>query len=338
MHKKGLLKRLSGKPTDKLPLWMMRQAGRYLPEYKALRKQSEGFINFCLTPHLAAEATLQPLKRFDLDGVILFADILLVPYGMGQTVSFEQGEGPKLEALSCEKEINAFLGGLERLFPVFETIHRVKQALPPEASFIGFSGGLWTVACYMIQGQAEQGFGLAVHEAEKNTLFLTRLFDALEKATIDYLLGQIEAGVEILQIFESHAGLLQGDSFDRWVIEPTQRIVAAVKEKHPAVPIIGFPRGARIEEYQRFAQQTGVQVIGIDQNISCQEAKEKMSGKILQGNMDPQSLLEGGVRMEEEAQNIKKEWGDKHIFNLGHGILPQTPPEHVTQLIDIIRS
>jgi uroporphyrinogen decarboxylase len=315
----------------------MRQAGRYLPEYHELRRQKESFIDFCLTPSLAMEATLQPLQRFDLDGAILFADILLVPFAMGQNVSFEKGQGPVLDRLKNEKDLAGLFWQKELIEPVFETLAKTKAKLADDKTLIGFSGGLWSVACYMIDGSSKNGFVRARDLMDKDAPLLSFLMDDLYAATFDYLSAQIEAGAEAIQIFESHAGLLQGEDFRRWVIEPTRKLVSALKEKYD-VPIIGFPRGARIEDYQKYSAFSGVDVVSLDQDINRKEALEKMGQKILQGNLSPECLSQGGAELEKEVGEIKKDWGDRHVFNLGHGILPHTPIAHVQKLVDLVRA
>ncbi|MDD5585828.1 MAG: uroporphyrinogen decarboxylase [Alphaproteobacteria bacterium] len=339
MEGKPLLDLLSNRTASRMPLWFMRQAGRYLPEYRELRKRADGFLDLCLTPDLATEITLQPIRRFGLDAAILFADILLVPYALGRKPSFEEGKKPEILPIRSEKDLEKLRWNIGLLEPVFETLSRLEGELPDAVTRIGFAGGLWTVACYMIDGGSAEGFPAATAAEEKNPAFVARLFSLLHDATLEYLGRQIEAGAEVIQIFDSWAGLLRGNAFQRLVVEPTRELVAALKKEYPNVPVIGFPRGALPEDYKAFVEQTGVDALGIDQNISLSFARSALQPvKPLQGNLDPRLLVSGGRDMQKAVDAIIATFGPRHIFNLGHGILPQTPPENVARLVEQVRT
>ncbi len=327
------LKILKGIPSKRKPVWFMRQAGRYLPEYRKLREQTSEFISFCLNPVLASEATLQPIKRFNVDAAILFADILLVPYALGQKVKFIEGQGPILEGDEEKLEWK-----IEKISPVFETINRVKKELPEQTALIGFAGSPWTIACYMIEGKGGNGFPKTRSMAFEDKPKLEKLIETLVEASFDYLSGQIQSGAEAIQLFDSHAGLLAGEEFQKFVIEPTQRIVKELKKKHPSVPIIGFPREAKGEDKKNYFMETGLDALSLDQKTSANEIRELKKYGVLQGNMDPEILLRGGEEMLRCADEICELFGTSHIFNLGHGVLPQTPPEHVLELVSFIQN
>ncbi|MFA6279526.1 MAG: uroporphyrinogen decarboxylase [Bdellovibrionales bacterium] len=339
MHKtdKPVLSLLTKGVSDFIPVWLMRQAGRYLPEYNDLRKKADGFVDFCLTPTLAAEATLQPLRRFDLDVAILFADILLVPHALGVKVDFIEKEGPRLQPIEDEKQAQGLIYRPERIAPVFETIQRVKPLLKSHQTLIGFCGGLWTVACYMIEGRGRQDFVKAKEAALHQPAFLKALIEKIEAATLVYLLGQIEAGAEVIQIFESHAGQLSGQAFQAFVIEPTKMLVEGIRKKHPSFPIIGFPRGASLSDYKKYFEQTGISGCSLDQNISLDSAKKELLPLgCLQGNLDPDLLLAGGKAMDDQAEKIMNVLGEKLIFNLGHGVIKETNPDHIARLVALV--
>lgn len=329
-----LLDLLKGRDVETMPVWLMRQAGRYLPEYRALRARAGSFLDLCLTPELAAEITLQPVRRFSLDGAILFADILLMPYALGQGLSFKEDYGPVLSPLPPKLEWHE-----ERLEPVFETIRRVKKELSPSAAFLGFCGGFWTLACYMIQENRKAGFEKPLALALSGDARLDRLIDELVEASLAYARRQIKEGIDVFKIFDSHAGLLGGKIFRRLVVEPTKKMVAELKKDFPDIPVIGFPRGAALADYESYFGETGVDALALDQNISLNEAEKFLKPiGLLQGNLDPKALLEGGESMKKQAENIVRRLGPRHIFNLGHGILPQTPPDHVEELVSFVRS
>lgn len=325
---------LKGKSVDKTPVWLMRQAGRYLPEYKKLRKETGSFLDLCLTPEAASEVTLQPLRRFNLDGAILFADILLVPLALGQAVRFKEERGPLLDELNLQ----SLKWREEKISPVYETIKLVKKQLDPSTTFLGFAGGLWTVACYMIQGCSGTEWKEVLTKEKTDQAFMEELFEKLLEATLFYLKGQISSGIDVIQLFESHAGLLEGeDSFQKWIIEPTKKIVSSLKSAYPDLPVIGFPKGASLAQAERYFRETGVQALSVDHHQNIKEVKEKLGPiGVLQGNLDPNILLKGGAPMAHAVEEIKACFGPRHIFNLGHGVLPQTPPAHVEQLVSLV--
>lgn len=331
---KRLLDVLAGKPTAQMPIWLMRQAGRYLPEYRAVRAQANGFLDLCLTPTLATEVTLQPIRRFGFDAAILFADILLVPHGLGQRLDFQEGEGPVLEPLRDGKALAALRWQPARVAAVYETVARLKTALPPEVALIGFAGAPWTVACYMIEGRGKTGFPHALRGAAQEPELLRQVLRLLHDATLDYLGQQIAAGAEAVQLFDSWAGLLDDAQFAAYVIAPTKALVAALKARFPHIPVIGFPRGVSAANYRRYAQETGIDGLSLDQSVPLDFARAELRGLCaLQGNLDPEILVQGGEAMKTAIRTIRDSLGPRHIFNLGHGILPQTPPEHVAQLV-----
>jgi uroporphyrinogen decarboxylase len=317
----------------------MRQAGRYLPEYRELRVKAKGFLDFCYTPAMAAEATLQPIRRFHFDGAILFSDILVVPHAMGQTVSFETGEGPRLDPIETPEDLDK-LGAfdIEKLSPVFETIDRVKTELPADVAFIGFCGAPWTVASYMIAGKGTPDQAPARLFAFRNHAAFQKLIDRLVEASVEYLIGQIDAGVEAVQIFDSWAGVLPANEFESWCAKPIRRMVATLKEKRPHAPVIAFVRGAdaQLPSLTRLLNADGY---GLDTALDARWAAAETARDIcLQGNLDPLALLAGGQALDREVDTILAVFaGRPHIFNLGHGILPQTPIEHVERLIARVR-
>jgi uroporphyrinogen decarboxylase len=339
MREKRLISALRGSAQDVPPLWLMRQAGRYLPEYRALRANATSFIDFCYTPAMAAEVTLQPIRRFHFDAAILFSDILVVPDAMGQAVSFETGEGPRLAPIE-EPEGVARLGpfDIDRLSPVFETIDRVKSELPPDVAFIGFCGAPWTVASYMIAGKGTPDQAPARLFAFRHRDAFRQLIDRLVEASVAYLLRQIEAGVEVVQIFDSWAGVLPANEFEDWCAKPIARMVSLLKEKRPEVPVIAFVRGADAH-LPALTRRLGADGYGLDTALDARWAvAETASTVCLQGNLDPLALIAGGDALDREIDTILDVFrGRPHIFNLGHGILPQTPIEHVERLVARVR-
>ena len=336
-EQKRLLRALGGERLERPPWWLMRQAGRYLPEYRALRTRAPGFIEFCLNPALASEATLQPVRRFGMDAAILFADILLVPHALGQKVDFGE-DGPILEPIAEGTGISGLRQGkFSGLEPVYETVRRCRAALPAETALIGFAGSPWTVATYMVEGGSSRDFRATKAWAYRDPHGFGALIDLIVEATVDYLSGQIAAGADAIQLFDSWAGVLGEAGFARWVIEPTRHITARLKEGFPSVPVIGFPRGAGLF-YQRYAAESGVAAIGIDTVVPVAYAREMLQGRIaVQGNLDPIALLVGGAAMEEDVRAIRRVLGKgPFIFNLGHGVLPQTPPENVAALARLL--
>ncbi len=334
-----LLAVLRGERRDPPPVWLMRQAGRYLPEYRALRADKGGFLALCYDPASAAEVTLQPIRRFGFDGAILFSDILVIPHALGQDLSFGAGEGPRLVPPLKDSTLEALQAVPQRLQPIYETVRRVAAALPPETTFLGFAGAPWTVATYMIAGEGSKDHGDARIMAYRDPLAFAAIIAAIEQATIDYLCGQIEAGVDAVQIFDSWAGSLAPDQFDRWVIAPTARIVAALKARYPDTPVIAFPKGAggRLPAY---ARAVGADAIGLDETVDPVWANDVLpAGLPVQGNLDPLALLAGGEPLEEGVARIRRAFANRpHIFNLGHGIGQFTPIAHVERLLQLVRA
>jgi len=318
----------------------MRQAGRYLPEYRATRAKASGFLAFCLTPELAIEATLQPIRRFGFDAAILFSDLPILAYGLGRALDYRDGEGPVLEPIVSETEIDALdlATVLTKLKPVFETVTGVRANLPRDTALIGFAGAPWTLACYMVQGKGGHEFVVARRFAFADPLRFDRLIDRLVEATILYLDAQVEAGAEAIQLFDSWSGLLPETAFRRWCVEPVQRIVSALKAKHPGLPVIAFPRGAGAL-LQGFAEATGADAVQLDASTPLAWAAHWVQANAgVQGNLDPQLLVVGGAVMREEIHRIRRALaGGPHIFNLGHGIVPEVPPEHVAELVAAVR-
>jgi uroporphyrinogen decarboxylase len=340
-EEKPLFRALRGASTDRQPYWLMRQAGRYLPEYREIRAQAGGFLDLCLNPDLAAEVTLQPIRRFGMDAAILFSDILVVPHGLGQKVSFQEGEGPVLEPIVRQEELSRLdlSAMIDTLQPVYQAVGKIRYDLPPETVLIGFAGSPWTVATYMVEGKGNRLFETVKTWAAEEPAGFGQLIDILVEGTIRHLSAQIEAGVEIVQLFDSWAGVLQDGEFEQWVVRPTKRIVAALKAKFPKVPIIGFPRGAGAQ-YLGYARETGIDILSIDQNVPLAFARDVLQPVLpVQGNLDPILLATGGPALQARTKEIVTTLGrGKFIFNLGHGIQPHTPPENVAQLSEILRS
>jgi uroporphyrinogen decarboxylase len=318
----------------------MRQAGRYLPEYRALRAEAKNFIDFCLTPELATEVTLQPVRRFGMDAAILFADILLVPHALGQSVRFVEGEGPRLEPIRDVAALGRLsdAAAAEILTPVMQTIRGVRAALPPSVSLIGFAGAPWTVATYMIEGQGGTDYEASRQMAWTDPRLFAALLERLVRATADYLIAQADAGAEALQLFDSWAGSVPAGLFETAVIEPTARIVAAVKARHPRIPIIGFPRGAGAH-LAHYASATGVDAVGVDHMTDLAWVAQAVPEKIaIQGNLDPVLLLSGGTAMEDEIRRIVDAMaGRPFVFNLGHGVMQATPLDQVARLVAMVQ-
>jgi uroporphyrinogen decarboxylase len=316
----------------------MRQAGRYLPEYRALRAEKGGFLALVYDSDAAAEITLQPIRRFGFDGAILFSDILIVPHALGQDLAFEAGEGPRLSPTLIETDLDALVPVPARLEPIYRTVEKVKAGLPPETTFLGFAGSPWTVATYMIAGRGSKDHGEARRLAYSDPGRFGAAIARLEAMTVDYLSGQIEAGVDAVQLFDSWSGSLSPAQFEQWVIAPTARIVAAMKARHPDVPVIGFPKGAG-GKLPAYARETGVDAIGIDETVDPAWAAAMLpEGLPVQGNLDPLALIAGGEALESAVARILAAFeGRPHVFNLGHGILPDTPIAHVEQLLARVR-
>jgi uroporphyrinogen decarboxylase len=336
---KPLLSVLKGRKAQKTPVWLMRQAGRYLPEYRALRADKGGFMELVYDADAAAEITLQPIRRFGFDGAILFSDILIVPYALGQDLRFEAGEGPRLSPTLVDASLASLERSEGRLEAIYGTVEKVAAALPPETTFLGFAGSPWTVATYMIAGRGSKEQAEARRYAYRDPGAFAEIVEAIAAMTVDYLSGQIRAGVEAVQLFDSWSGSLAPAQFEQWVIAPTARIVAALKQRHPQVPVIGFPKGAG-GKLGAYARETGVDAIGIDETVDpVWAARELPAGLPVQGNLDPLALIAGGPALEKAALHIISAFEDRpHVFNLGHGILPETPIAHVEMLIALVRA
>ncbi len=338
---KNLLRVLDGEAMARPPIWLMRQAGRYLPEYRALRAKAPSFLEFCYAPKLAAEATLQPVRRFGFDAAILFSDILVVPDAFGQKVSFESGNGPRLPPISNAEDLCRLREtiDLDHLSPVFETIERVKEALPPEVALIGFCGAPWTVASYMIAGQGTPDQAPARLFAYRHRALFEDLIDRLIAGSVDYLAQQIRAGAEVVQIFDSWAGVLPADEFERWCARPVAAIITALRARWGAAKVIAFARGAG-PHLENFAARTGADALGLDTSVDPAWAAKRIEPQtVLQGNLDPLALLAGGEALREATTQILAAFdGRPHIFNLGHGILPETPVAHVEALVAQLRA
>lgn len=338
--KEPFLDTLAGNPRSPPPIWLMRQAGRYLPEYREIRTRVGGFLELCYTPELAAEVTLQPVDRFGLDAAILFSDILVVADALGVAVTFEEDRGPMLAPVRGAGAVERLdpSNAMSRLAPVLETVRRVRRALAPEVALIGFAGAPWTVAAYMIEGGASRDFIAARRWAYREPETFGSLIDRIVTVTVDYLAGQVEAGADALQLFDSWAGVLVPEAFERWCVAPTRRIVELVRARVGPVPIIGFPRlvGAGVVAY---AATTGVTAVGLDTTVPLGWARRALpENVILQGNLDPVALLVGGRALADATRTILEAMaGRPFVFNLGHGVLPETPPEHVAELVRLVR-
>jgi uroporphyrinogen decarboxylase len=335
-----LLRVLAGKHEPIPPIWLMRQAGRYLPEYRAIRQKAETFLDLCFDPKLAAELTLQPIRRFGFDAAILFSDILVVPHALGQSVRFADGEGPRLDALADPSALRRLWPAIDhvRLAAVYEAIVRVKRDLPLAVALVGFCGGPWTVATYMIAGCGTPDQGPARLFAYRHPEAFTTLINLLVEASAGYLIRQFEAGVDAVQIFDTWAGILPAGEFRKWCIEPSARIVAAVRKQIPGARIIGFPRSAGTE-LPRYLEAVAVDAIGLDWTVELGFARDQVQARRpVQGNLDPLALLTGGAPLDHSIDAILEALaGGPFIFNLGHGILPETPIAHVERLIERVR-
>ncbi len=338
---KPLLSALAGQAQDSPPLWLMRQAGRYLPEYRAVRAQAGDFLSLCFTPKLAAEVTLQPIRRFGFDGAIIFSDILVVPYALGRRVVFEESVGPVLDPIISAQELESPEGGRIRaaLAPVYEAIERVRGELSPETTLIGFCGGPWTVATYLAEGKGSSDQRAAKLWAYRDPKGFAALLDLLAEASAEHLCAQVAAGAEVVQIFDTWAGGLADDgSFERCCLEPTQKLVRFFRARCPKIPIIGFPRGAGLR-LKAYVEATGVTAVSVDGGLSLGAARGLLGPLVtLQGNLDPLALVAGGAALRDSVARIRTETTGPHIFNLGHGILPETPIAHVDELIRLVRS
>jgi len=336
---KPLLGALKGRKSARPPMWFMRQAGRYLPEYRKLRAEKGGFLALATDPEAAAEVTIQPIRRFGFDGAILFSDILMVPWAMGQDLTFGAGEGPRLAPRLIDAALDSLQPDLTRLDPVYATVRRVAAALPAETTFLGFAGSPWTVATYMVAGQGSRDQAETRGLAYRDPAAFGAIIDAITALTVDYLSGQIAAGVEAVQLFDSWAGTLSPAQFERWVVAPNAAIVAALKARHPDVPVIGFPKGAG-GKLPLYARDTGVDAVGLDETVDPAWADAVLpQGLPVQGNLDPLALIAGGAALDGAIDRILAAFPERpHVFNLGHGIDQHTPIAHVEQAIARVRS
>nr|WP_137677037.1 uroporphyrinogen decarboxylase [Parerythrobacter lutipelagi] len=333
-----LLETLRGKRGDRVPIWLMRQAGRYLPEYRELRAQKGGFLELAYDSPSASEVTLQPIRRFGFDGAILFSDILVIPHAMGQDLWFEAGEGPRLAPPLVDGAWKALETAKARLDPVYETVRLTRAALDKDKTMLGFAGSPWTVATYMVAGQGSKDQADTRELAYRDPAAFASLVEAIEIATIDYLIGQIDAGVEAVQLFDSWAGSLAPDQFEQWVIAPNARITARLHAARPGIPVIGFPKGSGAK-LPAYARETGVDAVGVDETVDpAWAAQELPAGMPVQGNLDPLLLLAGGDALGSRIDYILEAFADRpHVFNLGHGIGQFTPIEHVEKLVAQVR-
>ena len=339
---KTILRALAGERLPTPPIWMMRQAGRYLPEYRATRAQAGDFLSLCYNPDLAAEVTLQPIRRYGFDAAILFADILLVPQALGMDLWFVTGEGPRLSTVTTPAEAAALKPAEaihETLSPVYETIRILRRELPSQTTLIGFAGAPWTVATYMIAGRGskDQGAAHALKDTDRATF--AAIIDRVTEATIDYLSAQIEAGAEVVKLFDSWAGSLKGQDFDDFALEPARRIIAALKARYPQIPVIAFPREAG-ERYVGFARATGADCVALDNSVSADWAAANVQvDGCVQGNLAPAHMVTGGQALVDETRRIVRAFsGGPHIFNLGHGITPDADPANVALMIETVRA
>ncbi|WP_323767135.1 uroporphyrinogen decarboxylase [Marinovum sp.] len=339
--KKTILRALAGETLPTPPIWMMRQAGRYLPEYRATRAQAGDFLSLCYNPELAAEVTLQPIRRYGFDAAILFADILLVPQALGADLWFVTGEGPRLSTITEQRDFDALKPASEvheTLSPIYETVRLLGRELPEETTLIGFAGAPWTVATYMIAGRGTPDQGPAHALRDENRALFEALLERITEATILYLSAQIEAGAEVVKLFDSWAGSLKGRDFDRYALAPAKRIIAALKDKHPGVPVIAFPREAG-EKYVGFHKATGADCVALDNSVDAAWAAEHVQvDGCVQGNLTSSHMVTGGQALIDETRAIVEAFRKgPHIFNLGHGITPDADPENVALMIETVR-
>ena len=333
-----LLDTLRGSNVRPRPTWLMRQAGRYLPEYRALRAEKGGFLALVYDSEAAAEITIQPIRRYGMDGAILFSDILIVPYAMGQDLEFLVGEGPRLSPRLVDAALSSLHAVPQRLSPIYETVKLVRAQLPADKTTLGFAGSPWTVATYMVAGEGSRDQHDTRSMAYRDPAAFQAIIDAITAVTIEYLAGQITAGAEAVQLFDSWSGSLAPSEFERWVIAPNAAIVSAIRTRFPAVPIIGFPKGAG-EKLPAYARETGVDALGLDETIDPLWAHANLPGGLpVQGNLDPLLLIAGGEELERQTLRVLEAFADRpHVFNLGHGIGQTTPLEHVGQLLSLVR-
>ena len=339
---KTLLRALAGEVLPTPPIWMMRQAGRYLPEYRATRAEAGDFLSLCYNSDLAAEVTLQPIRRYGFDAAILFADILLLPQALGADLWFVTGEGPRLSTITGPEGLRGLKGKddiHDHLAPVYETVRILSRELPSETTLIGFAGAPWTVATYMIAGRGTPDQGPAHALREGDTATFEALIDLLTTSTIEYLSMQVEAGAEVVKLFDSWAGSLKGDAFAKYALDPARRIISELKSRHPGLPVIAFPREAG-ENYVGFAKAVGAACLAIDNSVSAEWAAEALQpDSCIQGNLAPGHMVTGGQALVDETRRIVEAFRNgPHIFNLGHGITPDADPENVQLMIDTVRN
>lgn len=339
--KKLLLRALAGETLKTPPVWIMRQAGRYLPEYRELRATAGGFLDLCYNPEFATEVTLQPIRRFGFDAAILFADILLIPQALGMDLWFETGEGPRLNPVTTVSDLQKLKSKEEiheTLNPVYETVKRLSTALPPETTLIGFAGAPWTVASYMVAGRGTPDQGPAREWMYRDPEGFGMLIDIITEATIEYLAKQVEAGAEVIKLFDSWAGTLGGTCFEKYSLKPAIKIATELKSRFPGLPIIGFPRGAG-GGYIKFADAGIFDALALDTSVPSDWARDNLQTKVtVQGNLDPMLMISGGEALERETKNLLETLGNgPYIFNLGHGITPQGKPENIEKMLRIIR-
>lgn len=342
MSQKKLLRALAGETLETPPIWMMRQAGRYLPEYRATREKAGDFLSLCYNPELAAEVTLQPIRRYDFDAAILFADILLVPQALGADLWFVTGEGPRLSTITSQRDLDALkpVDDIhDTLGPIYETVQILSRELPSDTTLIGFAGAPWTVATYMIAGKGTPDQGPAHLLRQEDTQVFEALLDLITEATIEYLSRQISAGAECVKLFDSWAGSLSGEAFDKYALAPAARIIAELKARHPGIPVIAFPREAG-PKYEGFAKATGADCVALDNSVDLDWAVEHVQRDgCVQGNLASSHMVTGGQALIDETRAIVDAFsGGPHIFNLGHGITPDADPDNVQLMIDTVRA
>ncbi len=340
MESKLLLRALRGEACARPPIWLMRQAGRYLPEYRATRKKAPSFLDFCYTPELAIEVTLQPIRRFGFDAAILFSDIMVVPHALGQKVWFEEGRGPRLDPVGAPGELarlsmDSFDGTLA---PVYETVRGIRSELGPETALIGFAGAPWTVASYMVEGGGTREFAKVKTWAYGDPEGFRKLIELLVDATTQYLESQIAAGVEVLQLFDSWAGALTANGMRQWCLDPNAEIIRRIKANHPHIPIILFPRGAGLM-YRDIAAESGADAVAVDSTMPPAWVRDELQSQVaVQGNLDPILLVAGGEALRRSATEILETLaGGPFVFNLGSGIVPEADPEHVGELVELVQ-
>jgi uroporphyrinogen decarboxylase len=336
-----LVQVLDGTVTPTPPIWFMRQAGRYLPEYREVRARAGGFVELCLSPELAAEVTLQPVRRFALDAAIIFSDILLVPHALGVPLWFEEGEGPRLEPVDSAKAVAGMARELDRLIvgKVYEALGRVRETLPSEVTLIGFAGAPWTVATYLVAGKGGDNQRAALQLMHEDTKTFDDLIERLVRATATHLIAQLKAGADVVQIFDTWAGVLRATQFERWCVGPTAKIVAMIRAEFPGAKVIVFPRGVALDGIERLVSACGADCVSLAADVDRKAVRKLLSGGCaLQGNLGPETLLSGGAGLDREVDQILDDFGGvRHIFNLGHGILKETPIAHVEQMIARVR-